>query len=49
MKQLLERLMGRGVTVIAAVHHPEDLPRGMTHALHLHKRQAHIAVRHFAT
>jgi molybdate transport system ATP-binding protein len=49
MKQLLERLMRRGITVIAAVHHPEDLPRGMTHALHLHKRQAHIAVRHFAT
>ncbi|HEY0748664.1 MAG TPA: ATP-binding cassette domain-containing protein [Steroidobacteraceae bacterium] len=46
LKRLLERLMQRGVTVIAAVHHPEDLPRGMTHALHLHKRQARI---HFAT
>jgi ABC-type molybdenum transport system ATPase subunit/photorepair protein PhrA len=39
MKRLLERLMRR-VTVIAAVHHPEDLPRGITHALHLHKRRA---------
>jgi ABC-type molybdenum transport system ATPase subunit/photorepair protein PhrA len=46
MKRLLERLMQHGVTVIAAVHHAEDLPRGITHALHLHKRQAHI---HFAT
>jgi molybdate transport system ATP-binding protein len=46
MKRLLERLMQGGVTVIAAVHHPEDLPRGITHALHLHKRQACI---HFAT
>jgi ABC-type molybdenum transport system ATPase subunit/photorepair protein PhrA len=38
--------MKRGITVIAAVHHQEDLPRGITHGLHLHKRQAHI---HFAT
>jgi molybdate transport system ATP-binding protein len=40
MKSLLRQLMGRHVSVIAAVHHPEDLPRGMTHALRLHKRQA---------
>jgi molybdate transport system ATP-binding protein len=40
MKRLLQRLMKRQVSLIAAVHHPEDLPRGMTHALHLHKRQA---------
>jgi molybdate transport system ATP-binding protein len=40
MKRLLQRLMKRRVSIIAAVHHPEDLPRGMTHALHLHKRQA---------
>ncbi|MDB6097847.1 MAG: hypothetical protein JWN58_550 [Gammaproteobacteria bacterium] len=46
MKRLLEHLMKRGITVIAAVHHQEDLPRGITHGLHLHKRQAHI---HFAT
>ena len=49
MKRLLVRLMLRGVSVIAAVHHPEDLPCGMTHALHLHKRQAYIASCHFAT
>jgi molybdate transport system ATP-binding protein len=40
MKRLLQRLMKRQVSLIAAVHHFEDLPRGMTHALHLHKRQA---------
>jgi molybdate transport system ATP-binding protein len=40
MKRLLRRLMKHGVSIVAAVHHPEDLPRGMTHALHLHKRQA---------
>jgi molybdate transport system ATP-binding protein len=40
MKSLLQQLMRRHVSVIAAVHHPEDLPRGMTHALRLHKRQA---------
>jgi molybdate transport system ATP-binding protein len=39
MKRLLERLMKR-VSVIAAVHHPEDLPRGMTHGLRLHNRRA---------
>ena len=39
MKRLLERLMGR-VTLVIAVHHAEDLPRGMTHVLHLHKRRA---------
>ncbi len=41
MKRLLERLMTQQRTCIVAVHHPEDLPRGMTHALHLHKRRAH--------
>jgi len=40
MKRLLERLMKR-LTLVIAVHHPEDLPRGMTHALHLHKRRAY--------
>jgi molybdate transport system ATP-binding protein len=40
MKRLLSGLMKRRVSIIAAVHHPEDLPSGMTHALHLHKRQA---------
>jgi len=40
MKRLLARLMKRRLTVIAAVHHVEDLPRGMTHGLHLHKGRA---------
>jgi molybdate transport system ATP-binding protein len=40
MKRLLERLMKR-LTLVIAVHHREDLPRGMTHALHLHKRRAY--------
>jgi molybdate transport system ATP-binding protein len=40
MKRLMERLMKR-LTVIIAVHHAEDLPRGMTRALHLHKRRAY--------
>ncbi len=41
MKRLLEGLMKRGVTLIAAVHHPEDLPRGITHMLRLHKGRAY--------
>jgi molybdate transport system ATP-binding protein len=40
MKRLLGRLMKR-VTVLAAVHHAEDLPRGMTHGLRLHNRRAY--------
>jgi molybdate transport system ATP-binding protein len=39
MKRLLEQLMKRS-TLIVAVHHPEDLPRGMTHGLRLHNRRA---------
>jgi molybdate transport system ATP-binding protein len=39
MKRLLERLMQR-LTLIIAVHHAEDLPRGMTHGLRLHNRHA---------
>jgi molybdate transport system ATP-binding protein len=49
MKRLLERLMTQQRTLIIAVHHPEDLPRGMTHALHLHKRRAHAMDLHSAT
>jgi ABC-type molybdenum transport system ATPase subunit/photorepair protein PhrA len=41
MKRLLERLVTRQRTLIVAVHHREDLPRGITHALHLHNRRAH--------
>jgi molybdate transport system ATP-binding protein len=49
MKRLLERLMQRQVTIVAAVHHAEDLPRGMTRTLHLHKRHAHVEDSYFAT
>jgi molybdate transport system ATP-binding protein len=49
MKHLLERLMRHKVTLVAAVHHAEDLPRGMYKALHLHKRQVHIEDCFFAT
>jgi molybdate transport system ATP-binding protein len=49
MKRLLQRLMRRRLTLIAAVHHPEDLPRGMTHGLRLHKRRASLAGSYFAT
>jgi hypothetical protein len=41
--------MRRHVTIVTAVHHAEDLPRGMTQGLHLHKRQASIEDSHFAT
>jgi molybdate transport system ATP-binding protein len=49
MKRLLERVMQRQVTIVAAVHHAEDLPRGMTHGLHLHKRHASVVDSYFAT
>jgi len=48
MKRLLERLMKR-VTLIIAVHHAEDLPRGMTHGLRLHNRRAYAADSYSAT
>jgi len=41
MKRLLQRLMKRRLTLIVAVHHPEDLPHGITHALRLHKGRAY--------
>jgi molybdate transport system ATP-binding protein len=47
-KRLLERLMLR-VTLIIAVHHAEDLPRGMTHELRLHNRRAYPIDSHSAT
>jgi molybdate transport system ATP-binding protein len=34
-KRLLERLMRSRITLVIAVHHAEDLPRGITHALRL--------------
>ena len=48
MKRLLERLMKR-LTLIVAVHHAEDLPRGMTHGLRLHNRRAHPSDSYSAT
>jgi ABC-type molybdenum transport system ATPase subunit/photorepair protein PhrA len=48
MKRLMERLMKR-LTVIIAVHHAEDLPRGMTHGLRLHNRRAYEIDLHSAT
>lgn len=40
MKRLLRGLMAQEMTVIVAVHHPEDLPAGITHALHLRSGRA---------
>jgi molybdate transport system ATP-binding protein len=48
MKRLLEHVMRR-TTLVIAVHHPEDLPRGMTHGLRLHNRRAYPLDFHFAT
>lgn len=48
MKRLLERLM-KGLTLIIAVHHAEDLPRGMTHGLRLHNRRAYPVDSYSAT
>ncbi|MGO9635885.1 MAG: ATP-binding cassette domain-containing protein [Steroidobacteraceae bacterium] len=49
MKRLLEPLMRKHLTVVIAVHHAEDLPRGMTHGLRLHKRRAYPSDGGFAT
>ena len=49
MKGFLESLMRGGVSLVIAVHHVEDLPRGMTHGLHLHKQQARVVDSYFAT
>jgi molybdate transport system ATP-binding protein len=49
VKRLLERLMRKQLTMVIAVHHAEDLPCGMTHALRLHKRRAYTADLHSAT
>jgi molybdate transport system ATP-binding protein len=48
MKRLMERLMKR-LTLIVAVHHAEDLPRGMTHGLRLHNRRAYAIDSYSAT
>lgn len=49
MKRMLEPLMRKQLTVVIAVHHTEDLPRGMTHGLRLHKRRAYPTDCNFAT
>ena len=41
MKRLLRAPDEAPVTLVIAVHHAEDLPRGMTHGLHLHNRRAY--------
>jgi ABC-type molybdenum transport system ATPase subunit/photorepair protein PhrA len=41
LKGFLARLMSRGVTLVMAVHHPEDLPAGRFLGLALHKGTAH--------
>ncbi|MGB6354434.1 MAG: ATP-binding cassette domain-containing protein, partial [Steroidobacteraceae bacterium] len=48
MKRLLRRLM-KCVTIVAAVHHAEDLPQGMTHGLRLHNRRAYPVDSYSAT
>jgi iron complex transport system ATP-binding protein len=48
LKRLLERLM-RHLTLIVAAHHPEDLPRGMTHGLRLHNGRAYTIDSYSAT
>ncbi len=48
MKRLLARLMDT-LTLVIAVHHREDLPRGMTHGLRLHNRRAFAIHSHSAT
>ena len=47
MKRLLERLMRR-VTLVIAVHHAEDLPRGVTRVLYLEAGRARAAQARFA-
>ncbi len=41
LRAMLSGLMARGITLVMAVHHAEDLPAGITHALRLHKRRAY--------
>jgi molybdate transport system ATP-binding protein len=48
IKRLLERLMRARLPVVIAVHHPEDLPRGITHELRLSNGRAAVVDRHSA-
>jgi ABC-type molybdenum transport system ATPase subunit/photorepair protein PhrA len=40
VKRLLERLMRSQLTLVIAVHHADDLPRGVTRGLRLHRGRA---------
>lgn len=42
IRGLLERLMNGSATIVMAVHHPEDLPRGISRRLHLSRRRARV-------
>ena len=42
LKRRLERLMAAAVTLVIAVHHREDLPRGITRVLRLRERRAEV-------
>lgn len=48
MKRLLERLMRRRIAIVMAVHHREDLPRGVRWELRLKERRAHALHVHSA-
>jgi molybdate transport system ATP-binding protein len=48
IKRLLARLMRSRLCVVIAVHHPEDLPRGMTHELRLSGGRAAVVHPHSA-
>ncbi len=43
VRRLLERLMSGRLAVVMAVHHPEDLPRGITDILRLSRHRAVVA------
>lgn len=43
IRRLLERLMKKRTAVVMAVHHPEDLPHGITGVLRLSRRRAMVA------
>jgi ABC-type molybdenum transport system ATPase subunit/photorepair protein PhrA len=49
IKRLLERLMRSQLTLIIAVHHAEDLPRGVTHVLRLYRGRAQPTDLHSAS
>ncbi len=48
MKRLLERLMRRRIAIVMAVHHREDLPRGVRWELRLKESRAHARHVHSA-